>query len=85
MMDAIAASLSEKEDYLVEYYSSIAYRADVKTSTAAKVQSTPDNSNLQGKLKKVRVIGSKEQMTGNKEKMAFNIFFISCSVHFHPI
>lgn len=33
-----------------------------------KIQSTPDNPNLQGKLKKVRVIGSLEQMTRNKEK-----------------
>ena len=33
-----------------------------------KVQSTPDNSDLLGKLKKVQVIGSWEQMTGKKEK-----------------
>ena len=38
------------------------------------VQSTPDNSNLQGKLKKVRVIGISEQMTGNKEKTVFTLF-----------
>ena len=32
------------------------------------IQSTPNNSNLQGKLKKDRVIGSREQTSGNKEK-----------------
>ena len=31
------------------------------------MQSTPDNSNLQEKLKKVRVIGSLKQITGSKE------------------
>ena len=31
------------------------------------LQSTPDNLNLEGKLKKVRVIGSLEQITENKE------------------
>ena len=32
-----------------------------------KIQLTPDNSNLLGKLKKVLVIGSLKQITGNKE------------------
>ena len=32
-----------------------------------KLQSTPDNSNLQGKSKKVLVIGSSKQITGSKE------------------
>ena len=32
------------------------------------VQSTPDNSNRQGKSKKVRVIGSSKQITGSKGK-----------------
>ena len=32
-----------------------------------EVQSTPDNSNLLGKSKKVRVIGSLKQITGNKK------------------
>ena len=32
-----------------------------------QAQSTPDNSNLQGKLNKVRVIGSLKQITGSKE------------------
>ena len=31
------------------------------------IQSTPDNSNLQGKSKKVRVIGISRQITGSKE------------------
>ena len=37
---------------------------DVKT---LDIQSTPDNSDLQGKSKKVRVIGSSTQITGSKE------------------
>ena len=32
------------------------------------IQSTPDNSSLLGKSKKVRVIGSLKQITGNKKK-----------------
>ena len=36
------------------------------------VQLTPDNSNLQGKSKKVRVIGSSKKIAGSKEK---NIFY----------
>ena len=35
------------------------------------VQSTPDNSNLQGKSKKVRVIGSSNKIAGGKEKTVF--------------
>ena len=31
------------------------------------MQSTPDNSNLLGILKIVRIIGSSKKMTGNKE------------------
>ena len=31
------------------------------------LQSTPDNSNLLGKSKKFRVIGSLKQITGNKD------------------
>ena len=31
------------------------------------LQSTPDNSNLQGKLRKVRIVGSLKQITGSKE------------------
>ena len=31
------------------------------------LQSTPDDLNLQGKLRKVRVIGSLKQITGSKE------------------
>ena len=33
-----------------------------------KLQSTPDNSNLQGRSKKVRVIGSSKKIAGSKEK-----------------
>ena len=36
-----------------------------------KLQSTPDNSNLQGKSKKVRVIGSSKKIAGSKEKNSF--------------
>ena len=36
-----------------------------------KIQSTPDNSNLQGKLKKVRVIGSSKKIAGSKVKNSF--------------
>ena len=35
------------------------------------VQSPPDNSNLQGKSKKVRVIGSSKKIAGSKEKNSF--------------
>ena len=35
------------------------------------VQLTPDNSKLQGKSKKVRVIGSSKKIAGSKEKNSF--------------
>ena len=35
------------------------------------LQSTPDNSNLQGKSKKVRVIGSSKKIAGRKVKNSF--------------
>ena len=35
------------------------------------IQSTPDNSNLQGKSKKVRVIGNSKEIAGSKEKKQF--------------
>ena len=35
------------------------------------IQSTPDNSNLQGKSKKVRVIGSLKEIAGSKGKTSF--------------
>ena len=35
------------------------------------VQSTPDNSNLQGKSKKMRVIGSSKKIVRSKEKNSF--------------
>ena len=37
-----------------------------------KLQSTPDNSNLLWKPKKVRVIVSSEQITGNKQMAGVN-------------
>lgn len=46
------------------------------------LQSTQDNSNLQGKLKTFRVIesssssGVENKMTGYKEKMMFNVILI---------
>ena len=36
-----------------------------------RVQSTPDNSNLQGKSKKVRVIGSPKKIAESKVKNSF--------------
>ena len=39
------------------------------SSSCFMLQSTPDNLNLQGKSKKVRVIGSSKQITGNKNGM----------------
>ena len=36
-----------------------------------EIQLTPDNSNLQGKSKKVRVIGSSKKIAGSKEKNSF--------------
>ena len=36
-------------------------------SRPLSIQSTPDNSNLLEKLTKVRVIGSSEQIVGNRE------------------
>ena len=35
------------------------------------LQSTPDNSNLRGKSKKGRVIGSSKKIAGSKEKNSF--------------
>ena len=42
-------------------------RVNEKKYKPDKIQSTPDNSNLQEKSKKVRVIGSSKQVTENKE------------------
>ena len=38
---------------------------------AVGVTSSPNNSNLQGKSKKVRVIGSSKKIAGSKEKTVF--------------
>ena len=46
--------------------------------TFLKVQSTPDNSNLQGKLNKVRVSGSSEQMAGIKGE---KLYLLRISIH----
>ena len=43
----------------------------LKLTKKHKIQSTPDNSNLQGKSKKVRVIGSSKKIAGSKEKNSF--------------
>ena len=50
-----------------------------------RIQSTPGNSNLLGKSKKVRVIGSSKQITGNKKKnkwMEGEGKQVSCTLHF---
>ena len=41
------------------------------TAKAAEIQSTPDNSNLQGESKQVRVIGSSKKIARSKEKNSF--------------
>ena len=41
--------------------------------SVVELQSTHDILNLQGKLKKVRVIGSWEQITRKKENMVFTV------------
>ena len=38
------------------------------TPQLREIQSTPDNSNLQRKSKKVRVIGSSKKIAGSKKK-----------------
>ena len=43
------------------------YHGDNSEYPIIEVQSIPDNSNLLGKSKKVRVIGSLKQITGNKK------------------
>ena len=47
----------------------------------ALVQSTPDNSNLQGKSKKVRVIGSSKEIAKSKVQKHFSLH----SEHFNDI
>ena len=46
-----------------------------------EIQSTPDNSNLQGKSKKVRVIGSLKKIAESKVKKQFLLY----SEHFNHI
>ena len=51
-------------------------------SDIAQVQSTPDNSKLQGKSKTVRDIGSSKQITGNKELIS-KWMARECNYHAH--
>ena len=48
------------------------------------LQSTPGNSNLLGKSKKVRIIGSSRQIPGNKKMSKWNgaRMQVSCTLHF---
>ena len=46
-----------------------------------QIQSTPDNLNLQGKWKKVQVIGSSNKMVRSKKKNHCLLY----SVHFNHI
>ena len=62
-----------QKEVKVHYLENIMYEINVQVSkiTRFEVQSTPDNSNLQGKSKKVRVIGSSKKIAGSKEKTVF--------------
>ena len=46
----------------------------------ASIQSTPDSSNLQGKSKKVRVVGRSKKIAGRKEKKQFLITHLNREV-----
>ena len=61
---AVRYSSHAKFDVLQDHLRAIENR---QNQTLKDIQSTPENSNLQGKLKKVRVIGSWEHTTDNKE------------------
>ena len=56
-------ALREVTSYMMFYYVMHPWWVDL--------QFTPDNSNLQGKSKKVRVIGSSKKITRSKEKHSF--------------
>ena len=45
--------------------------SDIDLPSNKYIQSTPDNSNLQGKSKKVRVIGSSKKIAESKVKTVF--------------
>ena len=47
-------------------------REHFKKKGVFTIQSTPDNSNLQKKSKKVRVIGRSKKISGSKKKNSFN-------------
>ena len=53
----------------------------IKDDGMYKITSTPDNSNLQEKSKKVRVIGSSKEIAGSKEKKRFLLHSEHCN-HF---
>ena len=67
LWDSLVVSLSE--NYVLDkcYYVKVLLHAEEVSFECSHLQSTPDNSNLQGELKKVRVIGSLKQITGSKE------------------
>ena len=58
-------------DYFIFFTHGALLASFARESSALSIQSTPDNSNLQGKSKKVRVIGSSEKIAGSKEKIVF--------------
>ena len=58
-------------DYLIFFTHGALLARFARESSALSIQSTPDNSNLQGKSKKVRVIGNSEKIAGSKEKIVF--------------
>ena len=65
--------------YHLPKISGLSRRARLDSGYNMKLQ-TPDNSNLQGKSKKVRVIGSSKKIAGSKEKQ-----FLLHSEHFNHL
>jgi len=47
------------------------FHCKISLASCVFIQSTPDNSNLQGKSKKVRVIGSSKKIAESKVKNSF--------------
>ena len=58
-------------DYFIFFTHGVLLARFARESSALSIQSTPDNSNLQGKSKKVRVIGNSKKIAGSKEKNRF--------------
>ena len=56
-------------------------RSLIAGGALSEIQSTPDNSNLQGKSKKVQVIGSSKKIAKSKVKKRFLLH----SEHFNHI